>query len=94
MPPDGTLINGSVSGKMDRYLHPEGRVGDWQAGPAIVSDGAVGKVVAASRMSSAGYEIRLTFTRKIPNIDHIDYVYGSTASRMRRIGRPACVRLA
>ena len=23
--------------------------------------------------------------------DHIDYVYGSTGSRMRRIGRPACV---
>jgi len=35
MPPDGTLINGSVSGKMDRHLHPEDRVVDWQAGRAM-----------------------------------------------------------
>jgi hypothetical protein len=76
---------------MDRYLHPEDRVADWQAGLAIVGDSAVGKVVAASRMTGAGYEIPLIFTRKIPNIDHIDYVYGSAGSRMRRIGRPACV---
>ena len=87
-------MNGSVCRKKRIFLHPEHRLADWQAGLAIVGDSAVGKVVAASKMTGAGYEIRLTFTKKIPNIDHIDYVYGSTASRMRRIGRPACVRLA
>ena len=84
-------MNGNVFGKMDRYLHPEHRLANWQAGPGMLREGVVVAAVPASRMSSADYEIPLTFTRKIPNIDHIDYVYGSTGSRMRRIGRPACV---
>jgi hypothetical protein len=30
MPPDGTLMNGNVFGKMKRYLHPEAWGDDWQ----------------------------------------------------------------
>ena len=84
-------MNGSVCRKKRIFLHPEHRLADWQVGPPVVGHGTLGEPVATGQRGGDNYELPLIFIRKIPNIDHIDYVYGSTGSRMRRIGRPACV---